>query len=281
MIRFRCQDCGKKLKADETIIGRRVECSQCGQVTRVPQTDNLALPESKPIMAKPLGATESKSLSSKLNQPSSRLETSKPKLKKPKLDRETPVDIGLPELNDDEGPIEMISHAAPEVAIDVNKFEPRFKSAKKSERSPLTRNIILGVVGFLILAGGVTLALNRGRIMDAWASLSTDYARSEEVLFYRNAVSNLEKARRQMYIAGRSLIALKSVDAAESEEIDSYNESIIAMTTGSKVLDQFEQLIWDGEENKAKALLVNTAVELANVRKEVDQKTASYVDKSY
>ncbi|MEL7498781.1 MAG: hypothetical protein AAFN77_14330 [Planctomycetota bacterium] len=45
MIRFRCS-CGKKLKADETIIGRRVQCSVCGEVNRVPK-ESTAQPSGK------------------------------------------------------------------------------------------------------------------------------------------------------------------------------------------------------------------------------------------
>ena len=37
MIRFRCKTCGKKLKADERIAGRRVHCTKCESVEIVPQ----------------------------------------------------------------------------------------------------------------------------------------------------------------------------------------------------------------------------------------------------
>lgn len=41
MIRFRCRICGKKLKADESIIGRRVQCTNCSNIEIVPPEDRL------------------------------------------------------------------------------------------------------------------------------------------------------------------------------------------------------------------------------------------------
>ncbi|MEM9941816.1 MAG: hypothetical protein AAF939_09515 [Planctomycetota bacterium] len=41
MIRFRCQECDKKLKADESIIGRRVKCTRCGNIEEVPSENRL------------------------------------------------------------------------------------------------------------------------------------------------------------------------------------------------------------------------------------------------
>jgi hypothetical protein len=40
LIRFRCK-CGKKLKATHDIIGKKVKCTRCDKVHRVPETDRL------------------------------------------------------------------------------------------------------------------------------------------------------------------------------------------------------------------------------------------------
>ena len=40
LIRFRCE-CGKKLKAEPDIIGKKVQCTQCPRIHRVPATDRL------------------------------------------------------------------------------------------------------------------------------------------------------------------------------------------------------------------------------------------------
>ena len=40
LIRFRCE-CGKKLKAARDIIGRKVQCTQCPRIHRVPESDRL------------------------------------------------------------------------------------------------------------------------------------------------------------------------------------------------------------------------------------------------
>lgn len=53
MIRFRCRECGKKLKAEEEIIGRKVRCTRCENVEIVPPEDNLAKRhQPKPITPK-------------------------------------------------------------------------------------------------------------------------------------------------------------------------------------------------------------------------------------
>ena len=40
LIRFRCE-CGKKLKAEPDIIGKKVQCTQCPRIHRVPPSDRL------------------------------------------------------------------------------------------------------------------------------------------------------------------------------------------------------------------------------------------------
>lgn len=48
LIRFRCE-CGKKLKATRDIIGRKVQCTQCPRIHRVPESDRLGpKPTKKP-----------------------------------------------------------------------------------------------------------------------------------------------------------------------------------------------------------------------------------------
>lgn len=46
-VRFQCPTCGKKLKATDEAIGKKVLCSGCGNPTRVPEEDTIAPSEIK------------------------------------------------------------------------------------------------------------------------------------------------------------------------------------------------------------------------------------------
>lgn len=48
-IHFTCPECGNKLKAGDTFVGRRVKCTQCGTVLVVPETDGEASRASAPL----------------------------------------------------------------------------------------------------------------------------------------------------------------------------------------------------------------------------------------
>jgi len=295
MIRFRCQECGKKLKADDDIVGRKVKCTRCGKVEKVPPSDNLTKPnpaKTNPAKEDPAKEDDFEAMlesavsaedegdligSRSVEEDSSkRLDANKPK---PIRKKSTSFKMGPSDLIAGEEPVEMMGHSGPDVSIDTEKFQPQFKSTKP-KKSNLRRNVIFGLIG-LGLIGGIAVVSNLGWILDAKRKLSTDYENLEEVKFYRNAVAQTERARRQMKIAGDAYLKIKSGTAEEEKSLQDYNDSIESQTTKSDMLERVETLFRAGEDNKAKALLVNTGVELGKVKKEIELKTQEYTDKTY
>ena len=266
MIRFRCQKCGKKLKADGDIVGRKVKCTRCGKVEIVPPKDNLA---------KPLQGHADKSSSS---ESSKRLDTTKPK---PVKKKSASFKMGPPDLIASDDSVEMSGHSGTSSVpvVDANAFEPKYKSSKP-KKSQTRRNLILALVG-LGVVGGIAIVANLGWILDTKRKLSTDYENLEEVKFYRSAASQLERSRRMMKIAGEAYIRLKSPTEEEIKEIHEYDSLIQRQTTKSDMLEKVEALFRAGEDVKAKALLVNTAVELGALKKEVEAMAKEYTDRTY
>ena len=128
MIRFRCHECGKKLKAEEDIVGRQVKCTRCDNIETVPKSDNLAKP------------SQATSNLAKLDVPENRLETNKPKF------TSSSFTSGGDDLIAGDEPIEMFGHSGSSVSIEAASFEPRFnvrKTKKKSKKLHLIFKILI------------------------------------------------------------------------------------------------------------------------------------------
>lgn len=55
MIRFNCS-CGKRLKVDDDLVGRQVQCPNCGSKTVVPQVSDAEVEEAVPVANDPAAA---------------------------------------------------------------------------------------------------------------------------------------------------------------------------------------------------------------------------------
>jgi phage FluMu protein Com len=251
MIRFRCKECGKKLKADDEIVGRKVKCTRCDSIESVPESDNLA----------------------KSQQSQIRLDANKPKPKSFKTD----VGTGTMNPGNPDQPIHLFGHSAVR-STPTEHFEQRFQVVTRKP-SNLRRWILLGLIGVFSVAV-VAVLFNLGWIMDVRRKLSTDYENLAEVVYYRNAVMKLEKSRRMMHVAGRNYIATRVGTDDEIRELEEYDASIRALTTNSDILEKVEALFRRGKDVEAKALLVNTAKELNRQRSKVETVTKEYTNQT-
>ena len=124
------------------------------------------------------------------------------------------------------------------------------------------------------------VAMNFNGLMKARKMLSTDYEQLEEVVYYRNAVMRLEKSYRMMDVAGRTYLAMNPNDESVAKEFEEAKSATLSRTRNSDLEKDVESYFRQGEEVKAKALLVNTAVELDAWRKEIDLKTKAFSEAS-
>ena len=251
MIRFRCKECGKKLKATEEIVGRQVKCTRCDSVETVPEVDNVAKPK----------------------QPETRLTANKPKSPRFKTD---PL-IDKPKTFNLDQPVELFGHSAASSASSEH-FEPKFKVVTRKQ-SNLRRWMLLGFIGIFVVAT-VAVLFNLNWILDGRRKLSTDYENLHEVVYYRNVATRLEKSRRFMYIAGRTFIAMNAGTDEDIKELEEYNATIEALTNKSDMYETVESLFRRGKDDEAKALLIKTARELKQHQIEVEKKTREYDEKT-
>jgi DNA-directed RNA polymerase subunit RPC12/RpoP len=260
MIRFRCKTCGKKLKADEQIVGRRVRCTKCDSIEIVPKgdvTNSKSLGESPSGSGKELGDADVNPVEIEVPSKVGDFEFSMPSLKtsSEKRSGEKQTKSG----NQD--------------------FTPHFQLATKKV-SRTRRVVLFGMIGgFLIVS--VLVAANFARLAKARKMLSTDYDELAEVVYYRNARKKLEKSYRMMDIAGQLYLANNPSDQSKAKEFEQAKSATLSRTLNSDLEKEVESYFQQGEDMKAKALLVNTAVELDAWRKEIDLKTKFFSEASY
>ncbi len=269
MIRFRCKNCGKKLKADEQIVGRRVRCTKCDSVEIVPKVVAPSGPWVESHSGDLNSGKEALGAANELQ-----------KVTVTPAEKEDPSDVGdfefsIPSLKTS-GEKSLLGQPSKDNQQD---FTPQFQLA--SRKVSRTRRVVMfGMIGGFLLVT-VLVAVNFNRLMKAREILSTDYEQLAEVVYYRNAVMKLEKSYRMMDIAGRTYIAMNPNDQSVAKEFEEAKSATLSRTRNSDLEKDVESYFRQGEEVKAKALLVNTAVELDGWRKEIDLKTKFFSEASY
>ncbi len=269
MIRFRCKNCGKKLKADEQIVGRRVRCTKCDSVEIVPED---AIP------SKPSGINTSENDALRNDSLATAKESGDGFL--------SPTEMGVRSKGDNfEFSIPSLSTSGEKSLLgqspnnDKQEFTPQFQLASKKV-SRARRVVMFGMIGgFLLVA--VLIAVNFDRFIKARKMLSTEYEQLEEVVFYRNAVMKLKKSYRMMDIAGANYLKMHPNNERVAKEFEEAKSATLSRTQNSDLVKNVESYFRQGEDVKAKALLVNTAVELEAWREEIDLKTKSFSEATY
>lgn len=274
MIRFRCKNCGKKLKANEQIVGRRVRCTKCDSVEVVPEEG---------ITSKSSGKNTAEKNTSKKNA----LNIDSLAVAKKSGDAVgSPMDLEVrSEVDHFEFSIPALSTSGEKSLLgqppnkDKQAFTPQFQLASKKV-SRARRLVMFGMIGGFLLVT-VLVAVNFDRLIKARRMISTDYEQLAEVVYYRNAVKKLEKSYRMMDIAGRTYLAMNPNNERVAREFEEAKSATLSRTRNSDLEKNVESYFRQGEDVKAKALLVNTAVELEAWRKEIDLKTKAFSEATY
>ena len=84
-----------------------------------------------------------------------------------------------------------------------------------------------------------------------------------------------------MDIAGRTYLKMNPSDQSTAKEFEQAKSTTLSRTRNSDLEKDVESYFRRGEDVKAKALLVNTAVELDAWRKEIDLKPRFFSEASY
>lgn len=293
MIRFRCKKCGKKLKADDEIIGRKVKCTRCEKVTRVPKTDNLAKVSTRPLDDRPqqveaIGEEPDIGQRFVWDEPDSSAESIDSDERASSLLAEGSDDdslilngtssaIGTDRLSTSRGKSEFSIH------VDVDRtpappddFEPRFKVVQRGS-SPLKKWLVFAVLGIVLVGGiaGVLTYLSGGN-SDSGPAFTSDFESMPHVMDYRRAEMLLEKSDRFLTIASQATRSGPKIDADEAAELTDLHASVAELTQNSTVLTDVSKLMTANNTTDAKTLLLKSTRTLDEKRAEVDKKTRSF-----
>lgn len=275
MIRFRCKECGKKLKAEEEIVGRKVKCTSCENVETVPPEDNLTRPNLPKKAATRLA----------INKPNPVAHSSSSKFSDSSLSDSSlsdsseidESDIGSL-LGDDSGPVEMFGHSgAGPSAVETGR--PRFKQLART-KSDFRRFVPIALIG-LAIVGIVLVAINSGWIFNSGPKFDPEFEALPAVANYRRAQKQLDKSRRVMMVVGEARMSKSSLSQELIDELNDYNESILALTKNTTTLVEASRLVEQGEEAQANKMLTDEANIMDDRKFDVDRKTEDYNELTY
>lgn len=271
MIRFRCQECGKKLKADDEIVGRKVKCTRCDNVETVPPCDNLTKPKDlekrlETTKPKPLTRTSASVVDSE-NRDAAASDSS--------ADESLFDDLVLDDLV---RPIEMVSSNPDAVSV-VQTDRPGFRQFERKRRD-LKRLLPFGLVGFATLIIILTV-VNSGWLFGGGPRYPAEFESLPAVANYRRAQNQLEKSRRVMMVIGEALISQKSSPTGMVEELEDFNESILSLSRKITTLDEAYELTQQDSQAAANKLLTDEANLMDDRKFDVERKTEEYNKLTY
>lgn len=256
MIRFRCT-CGKKLKADPEIIGKKVRCTKCHRVNVVPAEDQLApLPLAE--KATPMAASLLPAAAADRGDDSAsrfRLPPEDPPVSSESQAPSNPFDFDLDLLRDD-GERPLITPQSSSGDLQIEPIAPAAfrRKPKASWVSPQR----------LMWGGGVLTALALVAAGIAWWFLSgppfpESFESMTEVTFYRQTAGELRKAQQTFSVMSQAYLASEAPDEAQAQELRELADQMLSPEELDEPLYQAYRMLRRGEEQKAKTLLVAQA----------------------
>lgn len=255
MIRFRCQACGKKLKADDSIIGRKVKCTRCGKVETVPPFDDLTKPATKqdPDLIS-VGDSDAES--------------------NPDPDVAADDDYAICDslLGDDSAPVEM------DVQINTDvEVNPDRRQFKLLERKPLElrRYLPFGIAGMVLMTGLIVL-ISSGWLFPSGPMFDSEFEALPAVANYRRAQNQLEKSRRVMMVMAESMISQEKLTEDDINELNEFNDTILLFSKKIDTLKKASELVDLGEKAAANQLLTQEANIMDDRKPDVDRRTEQF-----
>ncbi len=303
MIRFRCH-CGKKMKAEKEIVGRKVKCPRCDRVATVPDSDSLERPPdsvsdsldeaSANAKAKKYDQRKKSKASESFESGPPTNRTSRLKINRPDFAsmgairslandsaKDSPqaasnsesVDEPLNQTDDhsdsDGEVIELFGHSAVLPKSD-EPFEPQFDVQPKKPQKK--RGWIPVALIAAALIGGTLVAIN---IKGSPRKFDSEFLETHEAQMYKQAAQEINKTNRFMTIAGNALL-FESPSSEEKKELDQFSADITALTRESTVLPDAEKLFKEGKKKEAGKLLRDATRLLDDRRVEVQAKLEAY-----
>ena len=310
MIRFRCRECGKKLKAEEDIVGRKVKCTRCKNIETVPPEDRLdtisrreAEENNDVIRADSdddfdfTSASESGIYADTPGEGSksdSRLSAAKPDFEKNFQAMGSSVVTDEDDDEDDEFDDQPIialrentsgrssksllnttsdGDSDSESSIDLPHPTAGFARKKKDNSR---RNIALALSAVLaaIVIGfswsAISTYLNRP------FEYSDDFLKCREVFDYQTAIEDVNKSKRVMRVMGEAFVASNGASDLVLEDMNDYIKKVEEQTEDESILKSAYTMYVSNQPQKAKNNLVDATEKLKLLKAEIEEMSEKY-----
>jgi len=296
LIRFRCE-CGKKLKATRDIIGRKVQCTQCPRIHRVPEFATAA-PKKKTAVTSKASATKHPTPQNKPqpiangDQPSlfinDELAAKEPSLLPnsddsdarfkldPKFDPEPTRQLPAPEniFESDPEELQLNTNASttqdnqsrrsgtkPQAAFDgddeADHESASFLTQHSRYQHSINKTTMLASAAILLSLMCLTAI---GWFLASDSSLPTEFTERPEVRNYVTKVKEFRKSQQTLKIVSEAYVKSKSPTAQEREQIETFNRSIEPLANKEDKLTEALELYQTSQVDKARSALI-TATE--------------------
>ena len=311
LIRFRCE-CGKKLKADPDIIGKKVQCTKCPRIHRVPESDRLGPKKVEPSQTpEPVGnseplatntsavqkttAPEEKAASHPIanNDLKSVAAPEHPSLiikdelagKEPSL---------LPKSGDSDSRFKLDPKFDPKPTDSLPTFEESFDfdpsdvqldtenspSSKQPSRHRSQRSISKTTI---LASGGVVLSIMILAVIGCLAfgqvSFPTEFTERPEVQNYVTKIKEFRKSQQTLKIVSEAYVKSKSPTPQEREQIETFNRSIEPLANEEEKLTEALKLFQASQADKARSALISATKTLDQKIPELQAKAKDFASK--
>ena len=269
MIRFQCSQCGKKLKAEQELVGRRVKCTGCSAVETVPQQTSGSRAS--------VGAGAPTSVSA--SEDESR-ETIRSKVVKPKSTGQALGQSAAPSSSEQSSSEQSSSEqSSSEQSSSEQVTEREFKLKANSSGLNLRWILAIGALLCLIVASVVGYTVIKRAY--AYPKFAAEFESMEEVKFYRRAHVKLDQTRKRMSIMAQAFKARDLPKGDFSDQHQRLKTSIENYTNNSEsLLRQAADLLAQGKTPHAKGLLVNTGKEMQELVLEIEREIGNFNKKT-
>ena len=274
MIRYTCEACGKALRANDEIIGRKAQCTRCGTIGRVPAAST------RPSQKKAKNGNRSKRANS--SSPASFVteppDSSKVGTKHVENSLEAiPPNTALISMSQPPLVRQPLSRL-PQAVAKNEQFEPVFKriETRKNVVPPLM--LVLAGISLAVLTLAIgAFSLNRSDP----PAVGSKFGQTEEVIQYRKSLFELKKSQRVLEVMADGYLAAKNLPESELGDLNEFVRAIDQFTEASVVIEEANALFEAGKIDEAKTLIQQEIATLKEFQQEASRRTREYQASTY
>ncbi len=266
MIRYRCIQCGKSLKAPDAIIGRKARCSKCGSIEEVPPFSTRK--------------SRSRAVKDRQNEIVSVDSDSFFDLEDVRSLKSSKLIGGAttPEVENEPRQIAPKTQATTDVGMG-QEFRPIFKRVQPN-RKP-SQIIVAIVAGLMITCAAVFVLMGSLGSWDRQEEARTAFDQTKEMVKYENALFDLKKAQRVMLIISDGYLSAKGVEKSELGDLDQFVASLDEVTMDESAIVAARELFETGDKAEASRRVAESTKLLTQLRQEVARRTEDLRTKTY